>query len=199
MPDFSQWEATTQLPIYLGQVEFVRRWVRGTVLDVASNYGRFSALNSGSTVSVDIERRFLKRGMELGYVRSPVISSALELPFKDKTFDTVMAMGIADHIPLHLFRGFIDEVVRVVSPSGRVLVQVTSPYSPYAIWRLRSYGDWIHPVSPFRIVSELKRRGLKLNDAISSGILGSLTISPRSVSAFVPWAVHVTIVASRPD
>src|SRR5213594_4146135 len=42
--DFSRWESIAQSSLYRGQLEPVQRWISGRVLDVASNYGRFSAL-----------------------------------------------------------------------------------------------------------------------------------------------------------
>src|SRR6266540_2057313 len=61
-PDYGDWESVTRKPFYQSQLPLIGRWVRGTVLDIGSNVGRFSAL-SHSTVSLDIDKRWLIRGI----------------------------------------------------------------------------------------------------------------------------------------
>jgi ubiquinone/menaquinone biosynthesis C-methylase UbiE len=116
--DFSNWEkSTTKEPVMSAQPEAVRRWVHGCTLDVASNYGRFSAL-SPNCVSIDMEHKFLVRGRETGRIKRAVVGDALSLPFVDQSFDTVLAMGIMDHIPPAMIPRFLDEVTRVVAEDG---------------------------------------------------------------------------------
>jgi SAM-dependent methyltransferase len=194
--NFDLWEAITQTPLYEGQLGPVRILIHGKVLDVASNYGRFSAL-SPTSVSVDIESRFLHRGVALGNIRHPVLASALNLPFRNFAFDTVLAMGILDHIPMARIRDFLDELTRVTNVHGTVIIQVTSSYSPYALGASREYGDYVHAYSPFRLRNELRRRGWETIAILSSGLAGRLSILPRTISAFVPWAVHVTFAFRR--
>lgn len=118
------------------------------VLDVASNFGRFSALTRAS-VSVDIEEDFLRQGIRLGNITRAILASALTLPFKDRSFDTVLAMGIIDHIPWNQTSQFLEELIRVAKKSATVVIQVASPYSLYAATHLKYYGDYIHPVLAF--------------------------------------------------
>ena len=194
--DFSEWESSTQRPLYTGQLEPVRSWIRGKVLDVASNYGRFSALSS-SSISVDIETKFLKRGIETGRISRAVVGSALSLPFRDASFDTVLAMGIIDHIPHPSAQRFLNEITRVAADESRVIVQVTSPLALFVIRNLRSYDEWTHPYSPFRLIRDFRRRRWRLVGSMSSGLIGLIDIVPKTVRSLVPWAVHTTLVFTR--
>jgi len=188
----------TQSPLYKGQLKPVRAWIQGTVLDVASNYGRFSALTR-TAVSVDIEREFLARGLRTANITQAVVASALSLPFRDRTFDTVLAMGIIDHIPFVHISGFLGELIRVAKSTANIIIQVTSPYSFFALVNLKFYGEYLHSYSPFLLARQLRERGLVLLWTLSSGVFGSMDVMPRTVDAFVPWAVHLTLIFARED
>src|SRR5712692_6968886 len=189
---FDFWESYTQSPLYQGELEPIKKWIRGTVLDVASDYGRFSVLSS-SSVSVDIERKFLLRGADLGNISHAVAASGLALPFKDRTFETVLAMGIIDHVPIGLTPRLLDELTRVATDSGTVVIHVTSPHSPLAVVNHRNYGDYLHPYSPSVLRRQMRARGWETTGTLSSGLAGWMSLLPYTVKSYVPWSVHVTL------
>ncbi len=170
LPDYSGWESVTKQPFYRAQLPLIGKWVRGLVLDVGSNYGRFSAL-SPSTVSLDIDRRWLIRGIELGNISRAVVGSAVTLAFKSKRFDTVLAIGVIEHIPPDLMSTFLDELTRVTKPVGTLVIQTASPYAVFALSRIRIWSDLLHPYSPFRLRRELRQRGWRHVSWISSALL----------------------------
>jgi len=190
--DFGFWESFTRSPLYLSQLRPLQAWIQGDVLDVASNYGRFSAL-AETTVSVDLETRFLQRGRELGNIRRPVTASALALPFRDRSFDTVLAMGIIDHIPYAEIPLFLDGLARVALGDGSIIIQITSPYCFFALRHFRAYHDYVHAYSPLRLRKQMLQRGWHACGVFSSGLVGSFSVLPRTVNALVPWAPHVTM------
>lgn len=196
LPDYSVWESVTKQPFYRAQLPLIGRWVHGTVLDVGSNYGRFSAL-SPSTVSLDIEKRWLVRGIELGNIQRAVMGSGVALAFKNERFDTVLALGVTEHIPPKLIGTFLDEVTRVTKPGGTLVIQTASPWALFSLARIRIWSDYLHPYSPFRLRRELRQRGWRHVAWISSGPVGVTPILPLSVNGLVPWAVGVTQVLSR--
>jgi SAM-dependent methyltransferase len=193
---FDEWETTTQSHLYRKQLEPLKIWIKGRVLDVASNYGRFSALAT-SPVSVDIERKFLRRGIQLGNIKHAIVASALSLPFRSRAFDTVLAMGIIDHIPEVMMPQFLDELTRVTNDAGVVIIQVTSPYSVSSAVNMKHYGDDLHAYSPFRLLRQLGKRGWKPVSTLSSGVVGMPRVMPYTVDAFLPWAVHLTVMFGR--
>jgi len=196
LPDFSNYEIITQQPLYRGELIAVRSWVHGTVLDVGANFGRFSEL-SRSTVSLDLGRKWLLRGRDLGKIKTAIVGSALNLPFKDKSFDTILAIGIAEHIPMSSIPNFLDEITRVAKARGRLVIRTTSPYSLFALLRLRLWDDYLHPYSPLRLRRELRRRGWQRPRWMSSGVLGVTSILPQTVAAAIPWARSVIQILDR--
>lgn len=196
-PGLTDYEFITQLPFYRGQRASVSRWIAGTTLDVGSSFGRLSRLGT-HVVSLDLDREALVRGVEIGYIRTAVQGSALALPFHDESFDTVLCIGIVEHIPPSAMPPFLDEVTRVAKQGGRLVIVATSPYAPFALLRLRLWGERLHPYSPFRLRALLRRRGWLPEGWVSTGLLGVTQILPRTVSGLVPWARTIGQVFSRP-
>jgi SAM-dependent methyltransferase len=198
-PDFTDYDSITQQELYRGELASIRRWIVGTVLDVGSNVGRFSAL-SPLAVSVDIERSYLVRGIRHGNIRNAVVGSADALPIRSGRFHTVLAIGILEHVPGRRIGAVLDELCRVTQPGGLLIIRTTSPYSPFALLRIRLWSDYIHPYSPLRIRRELYRRGWRAMAWMSSGLLGVTKILPRTVPAPVLWArsaIQVFRVAAK--
>jgi SAM-dependent methyltransferase len=196
VPDYSNWESVTTKPFYRGQLPFVERWVHGLVLDIGSNYGRFSAI-SPSTISLDIDKRWLIRGIELGNIKRAVVGSGAALAFRNELFDTVLAIGVTEHIPPRSMQRFLDELTRVTKPAGTLVIQTASPYAVFSLSRIRIWSDYLHPYSPFRLRRELRERGWRHLTWISSGLVGVTPVLPLTVNGLVPWAVGVTQVLLR--
>ena len=196
LPLYATYEATANLPIYAGQVEPIRAWLRGLVLDVACNFGRLSGL-SLSTVSLEAELTFLVRGIELAKIRRPVRGSVASMPFRDRSFDTVMAIGVIEHVPARDTPVFLDELTRVTNANGRLIVCVMPKLSLFSWYHLRAWDEDHHPYSPFRLRSELRKRGWRAIASFSSGLLGTRSAFPKTVSSYVPWAALVSHVFTR--
>lgn len=166
------------------------------MLDVACNFGRLSAL-SPATVSIDAERAFLLRGVELGKIRRPVRASVASMPFRSGTFDTVLAIGVIEHLPRMHAPAFLDELTRVTNPDGRLLVCVMPKLCLFSWYHIRAWDEDHHPYSPFQLRSELRARGWRPIASFSSGLLGTRRALPRTVSSYVPWAALVSHVFTR--
>jgi len=190
------YETITQNLFHSGQVAPIRNWVHGSVLDVGAGHGRFS-IGNPSTFSLDIERRSLRRGLDLGNISRGIVGTALRLPFKNESFDTVLALGIVEHIHPASIATLFDELTRVVRPGGRLVVRVSSPYAPFALLRVQTWNNSLHPFSPFRLRAALVRRGWQPIAWISSGLLGVTHILPMTVNAPIPWARSVSLVFRR--
>jgi len=196
VPLYATDEATAQLPVYLRQLEPLRAWLRGRVLDVACNFGRLSTL-SPATVSLDAERTFLLRGIELAKIRQPVRGSVSRMPFRTGAFDTVMAIGVIEHVPHRHESMFISELTRVTNPNGRIIVCVMPKISLFSWYHIRAWDEDHHPYSPLRLRSELRKFGWRPIASLSSGLLGTRRALPNTISSYVPWAALVTHIFAR--
>jgi SAM-dependent methyltransferase len=196
LPLYNTYESTANLPVYLGQLEPIRAWLRGLVLDVACNFGRLSGL-SPTTVSLDAERTFLLRGIELEKIRRPVRGSVASMPFRTGSFDTVLAIGVIEHVPRRHASTFLDELTRVTSSHGRLIICVMPKISLFSWCHLGSWDEDHHPYSPLRLRSELRKREWRAVATFSSGLLGTRRALPDTVNSYVPWAALVSHVFLR--
>jgi len=196
LPDFSDFESIAENPFRRAQLSHIQAWIRGATLDVGSNFGRLSAL-SASTVSLDVGRRWLLRGIELGNITRGVVGSALALPFNDGCFDTVLAIGITEHIPLPSMSRLLDELSRVTKRGGRLVINTSSPYALFALLRIKLWSDYLHPYSPFRLRRALLQRGWYPLAWMSSGLLGITSVLSGTARGPVPWARSVGQVFIR--
>lgn len=128
------------------------------------------------------------RGIRQGNITNAVLGTADALPFRSGRFHTVLAVGILEHIPSSRIGAVFDELCRVTQPDGLLIIRTTSPYSPFALFRIGLWSDYLHPYSPFRIRRELCRRGWRATAWMSSGLAGVTKILPRTVPAPVLWA-----------
>lgn len=60
------------------------------------------------------------------------MASAAALPFTTASFDTVVCSEVLEHLPFELERPTIEEIHRVLSPGGRLLL--TTPHSGAFAW-----------------------------------------------------------------
>jgi SAM-dependent methyltransferase len=108
------------------------------------------------------------------------LSTAELLPFADRSFDTVLATEVLEHVTDH--EATLDEIVRVLAPGGRVVVTVPFLYpiheAPHDHRRLTSHG----------LEAALTRRGLVIDDLSAKG--GAFTLAANVVSTVAVAAVR---------
>jgi ubiquinone/menaquinone biosynthesis C-methylase UbiE len=98
-----------------------------TVLDVGCGFGwaelLFSKLNPKHMVGVDYSEECLVVARKF---KHPSCSfkkgDALQLPFKDNTFDTVISFEVLEHIPKHTEDKMFSELYRVLKPGGHLFL-----------------------------------------------------------------------------
>jgi ubiquinone/menaquinone biosynthesis C-methylase UbiE len=94
-----------------------------TVLDVGCGFGWnesvFSKYSPKKIIGVDSSEETLDIARKFKHhACSFKKASALELPFKDNTFDTVMSWEVLEHIPKNTEEKMFSEIFRVLKPSG---------------------------------------------------------------------------------
>ncbi len=77
----------------------------GRILEIGCGTGK-SSINSNEAIHIDINPKFLKRGLRKNRLTIPICASAYHLPFKEKTFDSILVPDTFHHLVFHhkLFR-----------------------------------------------------------------------------------------------
>jgi 2-polyprenyl-3-methyl-5-hydroxy-6-metoxy-1,4-benzoquinol methylase len=96
------------------------------VLDIGCGYGWFElfSLSKGvrSITGIEITERDLETAKH--HLNSPKVhlqvASAIELPFPDESFDTVVCWEVLEHIPPNTERQAFQEIRRVLRPEGHL-------------------------------------------------------------------------------
>lgn len=121
-------------------VSRVGHYARGRILDVGCGDKRFAAYcraQATSYVGLDYPTTFFGSAENV-----EVFGSALDLPFADATFDTVVSFEVLEHVtdPARMVR----EIRRVLKPGGHVIL--TTPFlwgehcQPHDYFRFTQYG-----------------------------------------------------------
>ncbi len=133
---------------HMARYAFAARLARGKrVLDAGCGAGYGSAelaLAAASVVGVDVAAEAVEfarqnyRFENLSFEQA----SCTALPFSDGTFDLVVGFEVIEH--LEDWRGFLNEVSRVLSPAGQFIVS-----TPNKLYYTESRGE--HGANPFHV------------------------------------------------
>lgn len=79
--------------------------LNGRILEIGCGTGK-SSINSNEAIHIDINPKFLKRGLRKNRLNIPICASAYHLPFKEKSFDSIIVPDTFHHLIFHhkLFR-----------------------------------------------------------------------------------------------
>lgn len=139
------WSQNNLVEEHLARYMLASRLAYGSVLDVAcgTGYGSSILLRDKKVdyiVSVDIDITLLKYGKKV-FKLETVEADALNLPFRDNSFDTVVSIETIEHLPSP--KWFIKEVARVLRRSGIFILStpnklyssplVKKPINPYHV------------------------------------------------------------------
>jgi 2-polyprenyl-3-methyl-5-hydroxy-6-metoxy-1,4-benzoquinol methylase len=105
-------------------LKLINDYTAGKTLDVGSKYGL--VVNSPDVVALDIVKDHLKANV----LNDKVLSDACKLPFKNESFETVVATEMLEH--LENPRMAIEEFWRVLKSRGRVVMSVPDRYNSFS-------------------------------------------------------------------
>jgi SAM-dependent methyltransferase len=127
----------------------------GVILDVGSSDGPSVAWmgEHGKRIAIDLDFEALKPG--------DVCGSALELPFKDESFDAVTAFDVLEHCEPEARA--MAELARVLRPGGRIFVAV--PAYQWAWTRFDVEIGHYRRYTKARLVKAVERTGLTVDRA----------------------------------
>jgi len=79
--------------------------------------------------------------------------NAIALPFRDKTFDLSLNVGLIEHFDRAIARDIVDEHCRVTKAGGRVAIVVPWRDSPYNLIRIVAGSRWpFGDEDPFSVI-----------------------------------------------
>ncbi len=118
---------TTQGPIIKGNISKVK-----TAVDLGCGTGRYSewiSQKSDILVSVDIDKKMLKRVKSKNINHLLVQSSIDRLPFKENAFQFVLLTDVIEHLKDD--KQVINEISRILKQHGTILMSVPLLPPPY--------------------------------------------------------------------
>jgi 2-polyprenyl-3-methyl-5-hydroxy-6-metoxy-1,4-benzoquinol methylase len=156
------WEGHVKNPQWQKKIEkYIEKYgIKNNVLDIGCGFGHFmSALQkSNFTVGIDNNAVTVKIGKKKLSIENILVSDATYLPFKQNSFDWIIANQILEH--LESPEKFLMEIWNVLKPDGRLFL--TTPN------RL----VYLRPRTPKKMVL---------------GLLGWYKIDPTHIKEYTSW------------
>ena len=92
----------------------------------------------------------------LGTKHPDLWGDAQKLPFKDRSFDTVLLTEVLEHVPGS--HAVLAEIHRVLIPGGTMVLTVPQSYriheAPFDYWRFTKYGlEYLFKANGFKVIS----------------------------------------------
>ena len=127
------------------------RLLEGTgerLLDIGCNWGRWSIAAArkgykpvGIDPSLDAVLAARRVSKQLGAKTDFVVGDARFLPFATDAFETVFSYSVFQHFSKENVRISLDEVVRVLKPGGKTLIQMPNRYGVRQYYNRRRRGN----------------------------------------------------------
>jgi SAM-dependent methyltransferase len=138
---------------------FVRKYCRGSVLDVGAGRGAYKSLLEESTASY--------LGMDMSARNTTdVVGDIQALPFSDASFDTVFCSQVLEHVPDH--QAGIFEIHRILKPGGCFIMSV-----PHISWLHNEPHDYFR-FTKYGLRVLFAREGWEVENIVPAGGLFSL-------------------------
>ena len=160
----------------------------GSIFEVGCGEGLFLAKLAQESQNlkifgIDIWKDILlraKRRFENNRINSVglVQADAVDIPFKDNCFDTVVCINVFFNLPLEeIFHKSFQEIARVCKKGGRVIFDIRNSMNPflYAKYKLAKYYDETTRDLPLRtyrlskVTSDLEKQNFKIINRINIG------------------------------
>lgn len=133
---------------------FAQETVTHPVLDIGCGDGHFAAVAfpGGIDVGIDVAESIVREAERNGSYVCVNVASAVELPYADATFRTVISNCVVEHIPD--IESVVREVARVLTPGGRFIFTVPNDRFTEMLFTVRTlkrigladlaarYGRW---------------------------------------------------------
>lgn len=106
-------------------LNLVNKFGIGKVLDVGCGDGYITSLifeKFKNVIGIDISEKAIKIAREKSQGVTFIVGSCTNLPFSDRSFDTIVASEIIEHVNYNNGKSFLKEARRVLTPKGRIII-----------------------------------------------------------------------------
>ena len=119
-----------------------------------------------SYTGLDISAKMLteskKRASQYSIPFHPIQGNAIDLPFKDNSFDSTICIDTLHHIPPELIYKVVDEIIRVTKKDGQILLEIKNGLNlaiRYVYWKTRKTKPLImYPINPIAFIKYLRKK-----------------------------------------
>jgi len=177
-------------------LERARPHARGRLLDVGCGTQPFAPVLAGSieqSIGVD-----LPGSRDLGAHRPAAYAKAEALPFRDGSFDTLLALSLITYLPDP--RAFMKEGWRVLRPGGFALLELTQmaplhPWLPDYFRFTKTGSTLLLEEAGFEVVDVIPIGGLMARVGLSwIGALNRLNRGPLRILTEIPVRVLYVVL-----
>ena len=144
------------------------------VADLAAGTGAYSDVIAGKCVliNMDVSIKALKAK---GEVSLKVNASALHIPLKSNSLDSVLLIGLLHHIPKQLEEAF-SEILRILKPGGTIVIDEPNGYNfAWFVFMKCCEIDRVgtRPIFPVELKKLAQKNSLKIESELYWGLVPS--------------------------
>ena len=158
----------------------------GECINIAKEYGK-------DVIGIDVSRYAAKRTRQ-------ILSNVVNMPFKDETFDGIVAFEVIEHLVFSNAICFLKECYRVLKEGGSLALSTPNWLPRLWLW-LRGITDPTHKFyyNPFSIVATLRSCGFDKVQVMSPIELRlRLKIPLSRISIFTLFGLGMIVVCNKP-
>lgn len=147
--EFAEDVSNSRRALWPGVVKWFNAAAPGsTILDVGCGNGKYLSLRSNDCTIFGCDTSAaLVEIAQLNHPKATIcLASGLSLPYEDASFDAVVSVAVIHHLPLFEERSkFVDELLRVLKPGGRLLITVWATEAVKPLWIPLGNNDYLVP------------------------------------------------------
>jgi len=121
---------------------------------------------TGLDLSVKMLTQAKKRALQYSISFYPIQGNAIDLPFKENSFDSTICIDTLHHIPPEMVNRVVEELIRVTKKNGQILLEIKNGLNlivRYLYWEAQKRGALImHPLNPFAVKRYINKKNLKI-------------------------------------
>lgn len=173
-------------------LNLVSKFGIGKILDVGCGDGYITSLifeKFKGVIGIDISEKAIKLAREKNQGVTFAVASCTNLPFSDRSFDTIVASEVIEHVNYNDGKSFLKEARRVLTPKGRIIISTPNLSNIYMKYLQVFYKNPEHlkeyTKKEFVELLSAHFRILYLNSGVSLPISFPFVGAPPIISRFI--------------